>query len=148
VKFSRSIWLAPIFLFSQALAQSPEAPTLIDQFKKDLLTLVSEKTPQSSADQRKAFAEAAFAEVNREFPATTSATPAQLETLRGGQCPFTDDQIRQAYTDLKTLAAGKPMPDIVEFYKQKFDGGQLNAAQKTIFCDLSSAIRDRIRSNR
>jgi len=147
MKFSYSILLLPIFLFSQALAQNPGAPMLVDQFKKDLLTLVSEKTPQSSSDQRNTFADAAFAEVNREFPATTSATPSQLETLRSGQCPFTDDQNRQAYADLKTAASGKPMPDIVEFYKQKFDAGQLNAAQKTIFRNLSLAIRDRIRSN-
>ena len=145
MKASRLIPILSLFLVALAFAQ--DSPVLVDQFKKDLLTLVSEKTPQSSAEQRRSFADSAFAEVNREFPTTTNAAPGQSGTLQSGQSPFTDDQVRRAYTDLKTAARGKPMPDIVEFYKQKFDAGQLNAIQKTIYCNLSSAIRDRIRAN-
>lgn len=148
MKFSCLIALLPVLLVTQALAQDSAAPILVDQFNKDLLTLISEKSPQSSADQRKALADAAFTEVNREFPATTTATPSQWEALHSGQCPFTNEQIRQAYSDLKTLAAEKPMPDIVEFYKAKFAAGQLNAPQKTLYFNLTSAIRDRIRKSR
>jgi hypothetical protein len=147
MKLFRLVLFLCFFLTVGAIAQESSAPILVDQFKKDLLTLVSEKTPQSSVEQRKTFAEAAFAEVNREFPATTSATSSQLETLQAGRCPFTDDQVRQAYADLKSLANGKPMPDIVEFYKQKFDASQSNAMQKTLYCNLSSAISNRIRAN-
>jgi hypothetical protein len=130
---------------SEALAQDSSAPMLVDQFKRDLRTIISEKAPQASDDQRKTFVDSTFMDVNREFPSAFSVTPSQLDLLGSGKSPFSDDQLRHIYADLNALAGGKPMPVLVKYYSNQFGSDQLNPVQKAIYFKLTTAIYEKTR---
>ena len=64
-------------------------------------------------------------------------TPAQLQSLQKGVAIFTDTETKDAYSELKKVAHGRPMPVIVEYYKGIYDSGKMTASQKAIFVRLT-----------
>ena len=115
-------------------------PVLVEQFMKDAGAQLVEVSPNLPSDRRQIAVDAIMADVSRTCPSALSVDSAQAEILRTGKCPFTDNQLRDKYTELKQLAGGKPMPTIVEFYRARFERGELNPTQKTLYYTFTSAI--------
>ena len=132
-------------LFFIAHAMSASDALLVDQFKTDMIAQLEEKTPGLSAEQKKTALDSILAEANRTCPSALLLTQAQSTMLGAGDCPVTDEQLRQTYRQLKQLAGDRPMPVLVEYYKAKFDLGQLNPVQKTIYFNFTSAIYENVR---
>ena len=137
--------LAALALGCGAIAASTPDPLLMDQFRRDLITELAEKSPGLSDEQQKASLDSIINEPTRSCPSALTLTGKQLEILHSGQCPFTDEQIQQTYAELKQLVADKPMPVLVELYRARLEAGGLNPVQKTIYFNFASAITENLR---
>ena len=128
-------------LLASSLTSAADA-LLLEQLKQDVAIQIAEVSPNVGSDQRQSAVDAIVADVSHTCPGAFTLDPRQTEALRAGQCPFSDDQLMQKYSQLKQLAGGKPMPLLVEFYRKRFERGELTPVQKTLYFTLTSAIAD------
>lgn len=114
-------------------------PVISNQLRSDCTEMVKRMEPQATDEQRQDAVHNVVSLIIVESPGAFSFTPEQMELLKKGAPLFTDTETKAAYTKLKDVAKGRPMPVVVEFYKSIYDSGKMNAGEPAIFVRLTLA---------
>lgn len=94
--------------------------------------------------------EAALSDIHAEIrrqPKAFEYTSEELEAFRKNECPYADTDIEKVFEKLQIDAGGRPLPELIVFYRTKFTAGSLTPRQKTIcFRMVSAALLEAVRT--
>jgi hypothetical protein len=119
---------------------------VMTQVRNDLTALMEQPTSfgRGPDDVEKALS-AIRSEIARQ-PKAFEYTREELAAFQRDECPYSDTDMEKAFANLQAAVGGRPLPELIAYYRAKFAAGSLTSRQKTIcYRMVNSALLEAVR---